>query len=308
MSEIDTSRVHYLTISAEDDGQRVDNFIRKRYPNLPKSRIYQMLRKGEARLNKKRLKPTSRIAAGDQLRLPPIPEGERVAQWIPPQWQKTVAESVLYEDDNFLILNKPAGLPVHGGSAQQYGMIDIVRAEWGEHYAELAHRLDRDTSGCLVLGKHRQALSAFQQLMNDGAVEKRYWALVRGQWDAHCTEVTLQLHKEAEKIVVREGGKTAKTYFHISREFSEMTLIEAMLETGRTHQIRVTTSHLNHPIAGDDKYGDWSFNQSICERGYRGMFLHARSIRFTYQDTLIHVQAALPQAAKDLLEQLEKKS
>lgn len=305
---MDSNRVHFIDIAAEDDGQRVDNFIRKRYPNLPKSRIYQMLRKGEARLNKKRIKPTSRVSVGDTLRLPPIPDGQRVEQWVPPQWQALIADGVLYEDDDFLIINKPAGLPVHGGSAQQYGVIDAVRAQWGADYAELAHRLDRDTSGCLVLGKRRHALSAFQQLLHDGAVEKRYWALVKGQWDAQRTEITLNIDKTAEKMVVSDAGKPTKTYFCVLRTFVSCTLLEALLETGRTHQIRLSTSHVQHPIVGDDKYGDWTFNQQMRTLGYRGMWLHARSIRFSYRDKMIHVQAPLPETANRLLTQLEDKA
>lgn len=305
---MDTDRVHFLTIAAADDGQRIDNFIRKRYPNLPKSRIYQMLRKGEARLNKKRLKPTDRIHTGDTLRLPPIPDGTREQQWIPPRWQSTIRDSILYEDEDFLILNKPAGLAVHGGSGQDYGVIDVVRSLWGEHYAELAHRLDRETSGCLVLGKHRDALVAFQQAMHQGEVEKRYWCLVGGAWDTHCTEITLNLTRSGELMRIAkqgEGGKAAHTYFFIIRPLNNLTLLEALLDTGRTHQIRVSVAHQGCPIIGDDKYGDDALNRRFATLGYKGMFLHARSICFTYQGQLIQTQAPLPTDAQQLLDQLE---
>ncbi|MBV7434064.1 RluA family pseudouridine synthase [Cardiobacteriaceae bacterium TAE3-ERU3] len=303
---MDTDRVHFLTIEAADDGQRVDNFIRKRYPNLPKSRIYQMLRKGEARLNKKRIKPTDRIQTGDMLRLPPIPDGTRQAQWVPPRWQEVVKSNVLYEDDDFLIINKPAGLAVHSGSGQEFGVIDVVRSEWGEHYAELAHRLDRETSGCLVLGKHRDALAVFQQAMQDDEVEKRYWCLVAGQWDANCTEVSLKLAKRDEGMVVADDGKDAHTWFFIIRALQNLTLLEALLDTGRTHQIRVSVAEKGHPIIGDGKYGDFALNRRFAANGFEGMFLHARSIRFTYKNKVIQTQAPLPEKAQHLLDKLEE--
>ena len=184
---VDATKVHFVTVSAADSGQRLDNFLRKLYPALPKSRIYQMLRRGEVRLNGGRVKPESRVGAGDTLRLPPIAAGQREVQTVPAFWCERVQAAVLFEDADFLILNKPAGLPVHGGSGQEFGLIDAVRQVWGTGYAELAHRLDRDTSGVLVLGKHRQALSSFQALMQAGGVEKRYLCLVAG-YGAHASD------------------------------------------------------------------------------------------------------------------------
>ena len=167
---MDVSRVHFLTVTADDAGQRLDNFLRKRYPALPKSRIYQMLRRGEVRVNKNRSKPELRVAAGDELRLPPLADATRPPQDVPAFWCERIAGAVLYEDDDFLMINNPAGIAVHGGSEQPYGVIDAVRQVWGAGYAELAHRLDRDTSGVLVLGKNRAALAGFQALMQAGVV------------------------------------------------------------------------------------------------------------------------------------------
>ncbi len=307
MKEVDVSRVHFICVRAGDAGQRVDNFIRKYYPGLPKSRIYQMLRKGEVRCNKKRVKPTHKLSVGDELRMPPVVNALREPVGVPVFWCERIAESVLYEDDDFLLLNKPAGISVHAGSQQNYGVIDAVRQIWGEHYAELAHRLDRDTSGVLVLGKHRDALAGFQSLMKEGAVEKRYWALVSGCWDSRITEVSLRLEKGVkrggERMVVTdaEQGQTARTFFYILRAFKQATLLEAVLDTGRTHQIRVSVQAKGHGIAGDGKYGDEGFNRYVRNLGFRGMFLHAKEIRFTYDNRHISVQAPLPQTHENIL-------
>lgn len=304
-----TARVHFIEILAADSGQRVDNFIRKRYPNLPKSRIYQMLRKGEVRLNKKRVKPTDKLGAGDVLRLPPIVDGAREDADVPIFWRQRIEAAVLYEDADFLILNKPAGIAVHSGSAQEFGVIDAVRAVWGEGYAELAHRLDCETSGALVLGKNRAALAGFQALMQSGGTEKRYWALVDGRWDASITEVAVRLEKNVSvgggrMTVASDAGKEARTFFYVLREFREASLIEAVLETGRTHQIRVSVQHQGHGIAGDEKYGKADFNRAVKALGFRGMFLHAREMAFTYQGRRIAVRAPLPENAQALLDML----
>lgn len=307
MSDVDVLRVHFVEVSAADAGQRVDNFIRKRYPSLPKSRIYQMLRKGEVRLNKKRVKPTDRIGAGDVMRLPPIIDGQRENVGVPVFWRERIAASVLFEDDDFLVLNKPAGIAVHGGSDQDFGVIDVVRAVWGEGYAELAHRLDRETSGVLVLGKHRAALTGFQSLMSkEDGVEKRYWALVNGKWDANVSEVVVQLEKGAVRggermVAVAKGGQMARTFFYVLREFACATLVEAVLDTGRTHQIRVSVQSRGHGIAGDEKYGDEVFNRKIRQLGFKGMFLHAKEIKFSFNGKVVHVKAPLPENCEQLL-------
>ena len=307
---VDTAKVHFVTVSAADSGQRLDNFLRKLYPALPKSRIYQMLRRGEVRLNGGRVKPESRVGAGDTLRLPPIAAGQREVQTVPTFWCERVQTAVLFEDADFLILNKPAGLPVHGGSGQEFGLIDAVRQVWGAGYAELAHRLDRDTSGVLVLGKHRQALSGFQALMQAGGVEKRYLCLVDGAWDDKVREVRLRMEKGqlrgGERMVVSAAtGQEARTLFRVERRFAQATLLEARLDTGRTHQIRVAVQSRGHGIAGDDKYGKRDFNRAIRRLGFKGMFLHAASTRFVYDDRPVAVSAPLPAAASQLLTTLD---
>ncbi|ABQ13195.1 RluA family pseudouridine synthase [Dichelobacter nodosus] len=308
MEQIDAHRVHFMTVSAADAGQRVDNFIRKYHPALPKSRIYQMLRKGEVRRNKKRVKPTDKICAGDVIRLPPIINAQRADVAIPIYWQKRIEAAVLYEDDHFLILNKPAGIVVHGGSGHEFGVIDVVRSIWGENYAELAHRLDGDTSGVLVLGKHRQALNAFQTAMNEGTVEKRYWALVDGVWTREEAEVVVHLTKaplnvrEKMQVSELENAQFARTWFYVLQRWQDATLMEAVLDTGRTHQIRVSAAHCQHAIAGDKKYGKREFNDLVRKKGFHGLFLHAREIKFCYQNQTIHVMAPLTEAMQQLLE------
>lgn len=309
MKDIDPQRVHFLDISPSDDGQRVDNFIRARYPGLPKSRIYQMLRKGEARRNGKRLKPADRLLAGDVLRLPPIVAAEREMVAVPAFWCARIADAVLFENDDFLVLNKPAGIAVHGGSNHPYGVIDAVRQVWGEGYAELAHRLDSETSGCLVLGKHRAALAAFREAED---VEKDYWCLVDGQWDETLVELRLPLAKREydgqERMVVdREQGKAALTYFRVLQRFAapSCTLLQARLGSGRTHQIRVSAQYAGHGIGGDEKYGDFTFNRCLKALGFKGMFLHARTIRFKAGGSEIAVEAPLPEAALRLLQLLK---
>ncbi|WP_249023957.1 pseudouridine synthase [Suttonella ornithocola] len=221
---MDSSRVHFIEISANDSGQRVDNFIRKRYPALPKGRIYQMLRKGEVRLNKKRVKPTDKLSEGDQLRLPPIIDAERAPVGVPSFWKERIENAILYEDEDFLIINKPAGLSVHGGSGQSFGVIDVIRELRGEGSAELAHRLDKDTSGVLVLGKNRETLAGFQSLMQQGQVEKRYWALVNGAWNIDVQEVVLPLEKgkvrgNERMVAVSKEGQIARTFFLYTTQF-----------------------------------------------------------------------------------------
>ena len=306
MNVSDSARVHFIEIGARDSGQRVDNFLRKRYPGLPKSRVYRMLRKGEVRLNKKRVKPVAKLSEGDVLRLPPIVDAAREEVDVPLYWRQRIARSVLYEDANFLILDKPAGIAVHGGSACRFGVIDTVRRIWGKQYAELAHRLDRETSGVLVLGKNRRALAGFQALMKDSGVKKRYWALVCGEWDRRVTEITLHLHKTARggehRMTVGKEGLYAHTCFHVLRRFTGATLLEISLDTGRTHQIRVSAAFAGHAVAGDHKYGDPAFNESIRAKGFRGMFLHARETRFRYDGRQISARALLPPPARQLLD------
>jgi len=243
------------------------------------------------------------VKGGDELR------------WQLPEESRTAPEDlpldILYEDAALLIVNKPAGIAVHGGSEQPYGVIDAVRQVWGAGYAELAHRLDRDTSGVLVLGKNRAALAGFQALMQAGGVEKRYLCLVDGHWHPATREVRLHLAKAqlqgGERMVVGAAdGQEARTRFRLLQTFADASLLEATLDTGRTHQIRVSVQHRGHGIAGDDKYGKRDFNRAMRKRGYKGMFLHAAHIAFSYDARTIAVEAPLPAPAAHLLTLLQQ--
>lgn len=293
-----TQGVSFLHVSEKDAGQRLDNFLRKHYPQLPKSRRYQMVRKGEVRVNKKRVKVLDKLQAGDVVRIPPLYFEVQKEKIIPEFFKRAVAEGVLYEDEDFLIINKPAGLAVHAGSAQDFGLIDVIDALWGKHYAELGHRLDKDTSGAIVLGKNHQALQAFFTLIQEDKVDKRYFALVQGTWNLPRIECYLEKgevdRRDMVRVVEKGRGKYALTLFQIRQQFAHLTLIEAQLKTGRTHQIRVSCASAGHPIVGDDRYGDRRLNQRCKERFGQGMFLHAKRIAFSYQGKEICAHAPPP--------------
>lgn len=314
MSEQQQRGVHYLTITSKEAGQRLDNFLFKTYPSIPKSRIYQMLRKGEVRRNKKRIDAKDKLEVGDEIRMPPVHFETKTAPSIPEFWLKQIAASVIFENEAFLVLNKPAGIAVHQGSANPYGVIDVVEALWGKGYAELAHRIDRETSGILILGKTRDALASIQAQMQAGTVDKKYWCLVRGAWASKHHTVQLNVRKiQAEDgdrmIAGDDDGKTAITYFKALCHYPNhnLTLLEATLGTGRTHQIRLSVQHCGSAIAGDDKYGDREFNKTLKALNYRDMFLHAHTIAFDLNpDTRLVLEAPLPQSALQLLDQLNQ--
>lgn len=296
-----------------DDGQRLDNFLIKILKGVPKSHVYRIVRKGEVRVNSKRVKPDYRLQEGDILRIPPVRLTEKVEHKPSPTWVKTLEKRIIYEDPDLLILNKPAGLAVHGGSGINMGVIEIMRAARPKaKFLELAHRLDRDTSGCLILAKKPSILKELHALLREDGMEKRYLALVKGHWPKRVTRVDAALQKNqlrsGERIVrVDASGKLALTEFKIVERFGEATLVEATLRTGRTHQIRVHTAHQGHPIAGDDKYGDKEFNQWWYSHGKKRLFLHAKSVKFKLspERQLIAVESPLDTELTECLEQLK---
>ena len=306
--------VREVTIREDGDGQRVDNYLLKVLKGVPKSRIYRILRKGEVRVNKKRVKPEFRLSIGDLLRIPPIRTSDEPEQVVLSNWVlDALQNNILYEDKGLLILNKPSGLAVHGGSGVSYGVIEGLRAIRPEaHFLELAHRLDRETSGCLVIAKKRSTLRAFQALLRDNhGIEKNYLALVKGLWEGGGRRIEAPLRKNVlssgERIVrVSADGKPSISLFEPQQRFSDCTLMRVKLITGRTHQVRVHAQHTGHPIAGDDKYGDDAFNRDISQRGLKRLFLHAAELRFTLPEhTTIHVHAPLEPALEQLLLNLE---
>ena len=306
--------VRYLTVDERGDGQRIDNFLLRELKGIPRALVYLLLRRGEVRVNKGRAKAGRRLVAGDVVRVPPLRQAQRSEPGKPPdRLIEKVEETVIYEDNLLLILNKESGLAVHGGSGLSFGVIELLRASRPrEKSLELAHRLDRDTSGCLMLAKRRSALRTLQQLQREGRVQKRYLALLHGRWEANRATVKAPLRKNTlrsgERIVtVSKEGKPAHTEFRVVRRFEEATLVEAVLKSGRTHQIRVHAAHLGTPILGDTKYGDEPVNRAFRKLGLRRLFLHAASLRFPWpeRDEPYRFEAPLPQELDRLLERLD---
>jgi 23S rRNA pseudouridine955/2504/2580 synthase len=306
--------VTFLTIDDNHVGQRIDNFLITRLKGLPKSHLYRVLRKGEVRVNKKRIKPEYRLQLGDMVRVPPLRLSTQSNAPAKPSQnaQQLLTTRVLYEDKNLLIINKPSGMAVHGGSGVSLGVIEILRAmRPQEKFLELVHRLDRDTSGCLMLAKKASVLKELHELLRSGNMEKKYWALVKGYWPKHLHIVDAPLKKYelrcGERMVnVDQEGKAAVTEFRVLQRFENTTLLEATLQTGRTHQIRVHALHAGYPLAGDDKYGDKDFNKNMRAYGCKRLFLHAVSLSFVLPTTgqRVSVSSEVDDSLKICLEKL----
>jgi 23S rRNA pseudouridine955/2504/2580 synthase len=303
--------VRLLEVSATDAGQRIDNFLRRTLKGAPKSLIYRILRTGEVRVNSGRIKPDYRLQAGDAVRIPPLrltPAGTPVPP--PPALLERLRECVLHDDQDVLVLNKPAGLAVHGGSGLEFGLIEALRAQYPHLPGlELAHRLDRDTSGCLLVAKTPAALRNLQAALRTGTAVKRYLALVRGRWEHGTLEVEMALRKVLRggegRMEPAEDGKPARSVFRPLNLMRRASLLEALPATGRTHQLRVHAAGLDHPIAGDDKYGDADFNRALRHCGLRRLFLHAHSIDIALGGRELSVSAPLDIELKTVLDVLE---
>ncbi len=298
---MEKSPVQFLTITADFAGQRIDNFLMTRLKGVPKTHIYRILRKGEVRINKKRAKPSYKLHEGDYIRLPPLQiEPENVLPRPGNQLMHCLESRILYEDNGLLIINKPSGIPVHGGSSVKLGVVEALRCMYPKlTQLELVHRLDLDTSGCLILAKKRSVLRELHELLRARHVEKIYWTLTKGHWKEAELTVDAPLLKNqltsGERIVhVHAEGKPSVTHFRTLHEYSKTSLMEATLETGRTHQIRVHAKHRGHPVAGDEKYGDRELNKQLRETGLRRMFLHAYLIRFTLPSTGHEISVTAP--------------
>ena len=313
------SSVQQHLVAEDDAGQRLDKVLARLLPAVPKARLFRLIRKGEVRVNGKRASPELRLAAGDRVRVPPVRERSETAQVVasggvarvPPALIARVTAAIVHEDERLLVLDKPAGLAVHGGSGLTYGVIEALRAARPQETLELAHRLDRDTSGILMVTRKPAALRALHALLREGTVEKCYLALVVGRWELGRKLVTAPLQTEArvsgERTVrVGEGGKSARTQFKLVQQFgARASLVEAALETGRTHQIRVHAAYCGHPVAGDVKYGDAAANTELRERGLHRMFLHAHSVSFDWpQGGQVSISVPLPAELKSVLDAL----
>ncbi|CAG1769622.1 partial Ribosomal large subunit pseudouridine synthase C, partial [uncultured bacterium] len=294
----------------EHSEQRLDNFLTTHLKGVPKSRIYRIVRKGEVRVNKGRVDVHYRLQAGDVIRIPPVRVAEREEQtFVPSNLRDALEHSILYEDDGFLILNKPAGFAVHGGSGISAGVIEGLRLIRPEaRFLELVHRLDKDTSGCLVIAKKRSALRLFHELFRENQIHKTYIALLSGQWKRKKLIVNAPLLKNIEKsgermVSISPLGKESETLFRRLQLFNEATLVEASPKTGRTHQIRVHAASLGHPIIGDERYGVDESNKHFRNKGYKRMFLHAQTLRFHHPVTGVAmiITAPLPPSLDHLL-------
>jgi 23S rRNA pseudouridine955/2504/2580 synthase len=309
------SQVHYLIIDTERAGQRIDNFLLAYLKNVPRTLIYRILRKGEVRVNKGRVQPTYRLKEGDSVRIPPVKmETSELPVKVKPDLAKVLEGSVLYEDDGLLVINKPSGLAVHGGSGVSCGVIEALRVIRPEaKFLELVHRLDRETSGCLMIAKKRSVLTALHADLRNKDVKKVYHALVIGRWPKHVHKIDAPLEKNVLKSgerVVRsdDEGKASVTTFGVVKYLKELTLIEAHPHTGRTHQIRVHSQLAGHPIVGDDKYADRKRNKELCEQyGIKRLCLHALRLSFILPGTeqKITVEAPYDQAFTGILQRVE---
>jgi 23S rRNA pseudouridine955/2504/2580 synthase len=300
-------------VEPEAAGQRIDNYLTKRLKGVPKSHIYRILRSGEVRVNSRRVQAEYRLEEGDRLRLPPVRTRSAAAgqetRAAPP-----LQAAVLYEDDLLIVIDKPAGLAVHGGSGVSHGVVEQLRvARPHAPFLELVHRLDRDTSGVLMLAKRRSALLALHRQLREGRVQKFYLVLVRGRWRDQKRSVRLPLDKYVlgsgeRRVAVSEEGAPAHTVFRLRQAWRDWSLLEAELKTGRTHQIRVHLAHLGFPIAGDDKYGDFSLNKALARQGLKRMFLHSARTVIEHPRTgaSLVLEAPLPAPLGNFLAALEE--
>jgi 23S rRNA pseudouridine955/2504/2580 synthase len=284
-ANLDYRPVRKVRIDEEQAGQRIDNFLRKELPGVPKSRVYRILRKGEVRVNGGRVRAEYKLQQGDEVRVPPArvrPEGQPPTAGA----MQNLTQRVLYEDKSILVIDKPSGTAVHGGSGISHGVIEILRAARPElRDLSLVHRLDKETSGCLVLAKRRSMLRTLHQKFREGIVEKNYLALGVGDWqlgDYTVDAPLLVTHRQGGErhVVVRENGKQAKTRIRLSRTYGKFSLLQCRPLNGRTHQIRVHLQKVEHPIAGDERYGDPDINARAAKNGLKRLFLHAQSIAF----------------------------
>ncbi|HCV05389.1 23S rRNA pseudouridine(955/2504/2580) synthase RluC [Pseudoalteromonas sp. APAL1] len=315
MSEKTGLQVSFVTISEDHLGQRIDNFLITHLKGVPKSAVYKILRKGEVRVNKKRIKPVYKLQLNDVVRIPPIKVAEK-EEFVPKKLDKVkqLEDAILFEDKYLMVINKPSGMAVHGGSGLSYGLIEALRVLRPEERSlELVHRLDRDTSGCLLISKRRSVLTDLHKQLREKTMEKNYWALVDGQWDAKTKNVTEGLRKNTlksgERVVRVDNteGKPSHTRFRVLERYAECSLVQASPVTGRTHQIRVHTQCKGHPIACDDKYGVAEFDQYVNKlTGLNRLFLHAHDLRFMHpkNETTMHVEAPLDNALQNCIKKL----
>ena len=303
--------VSHVRVDEASAGQRIDNFLVRVCKGVPKSHVYRILRSGEVRVNSRRVDQTYRLQLGDEVRIPPVRLAEKAA--VPPVPVGKPFD-IVYEDEALLVLDKPAGLAVHGGSGVSFGVIEQLRRQRPEaKFLELVHRLDRETSGLLIVAKKRSALTVLHDMMREGRVQKRYLTLVAGRWLNSLQHVKLALHKfltegGERRVCVNPEGKPAHSVVRLVKRWQDYSLVEVELKTGRTHQIRVHLSHLGFPLCGDDKYGDFSLNKRLEKQGLKRMFLHAAKLAFHHPltDQLIELASPLPSELDEFVAVVEQ--
>ncbi|GHE90577.1 23S rRNA pseudouridine(955/2504/2580) synthase RluC [Thalassotalea profundi] len=316
MNDTTKPQVRFITVDNEDEGQRIDNYLLKTLKGVPKSMIYRLLRKGEIRVNKKRTKPEYKLVNEDIIRVAPIRISDNTNEVSTKlSVVANLEKQILFEDDRLIVINKPSGMAVHGGSGLSFGLIEALRALRPDaRMLELVHRLDRDTSGCLVVAKKRSALRNLHEQLRNKTVQKFYHALVKGRWSAKLTKVTESLKKNdlksGERVVIVDNinGKESETRFKVLQHYKDATLVRAFPVTGRTHQIRVHCQVKGHPIACDTKYGHPDFDEHMRNIGLKRLFLHAASIEFTHPFTeqRIKIEAPLEPSLEKCLKTLSK--
>jgi len=291
-SKIIKHSVKFVEINAQNAGQRIDNFLLTQLKGVPKGHIYKIIRKGEVRVNKGRIKQTYKLQYGDSVRIPPVSLEKKKELPAPGRSLLTlIKDSIIFEDATLLAINKPSGIAVHGGSGISYGIIEAIRAlKPEEKFLELIHRIDKDTSGCLLIAKKRSTLLAIQDLLRNRQTDKRYLALLCGKPDFKQTKVTAPLLREELKsgerfVRVDAKGKESTSFFKIIQQFNDSALVEVTIITGRTHQIRVHAKYLGHNVVADSKYSNYACNQRYKYKGLKRLFLHSSQISFTYPET-----------------------
>ena len=304
------SGVRHVQVSEDRDGQRLDNFLSAQMKGLPRSALYRIIRKGQVRINGKRCKPASRLQAGDMVRIPPARVREDRQAIISERVCLQIRNAVLFESADLLVLDKPSGMAVHSGSGLPWGLIDVVRQNSPGEYFELAHRLDRETSGCLILARNGKSLSHLTQLFREGAVQKQYLCLLDGRMNEAMVEVSVPLKKVQsggeKQVVASLDGKEALTRFRLLQAYADCSYAEAHLLTGRTHQIRVHALHMNMPLAGDEKYADVESLEKWKARGLKRTFLHAHHLKFvTASGEELEFSSPLPGSLRAVLDGLE---
>ena len=318
MNSAGNNSVTNTVIGDEEAGQRLDNFLIRRCKGVPKSHIYRILRSGEVRVNSGRVDATYRLCAGDRLRIPPLRVAERPQNEVDEVAKQRVDLPIIYEDEAMLVIDKPEGIAVHGGSGVSFGVIEALRRQRPQaKFLELAHRLDRETSGILLVGKKRLALTALHDMFREHGTgaDKRYLVLVKGRWMNTTQHVKAPLHKYLSesgerRVSVNPEGKVAHTVFRLLARWPEMSLLEAQLKTGRTHQIRVHLAHLGFPILGDEKYGDFALNRDLKRSGLKRMALHAwrMALHHPLTGASLECVAPLPEGIADYIVAVDRQS